>query len=436
MRISCIVSLLTVAWHVQAQDTTRLSLLFLGDVMQHDSQIAAARQSDGSFNYAECFQFAKPLLQSADITIGNLEVTLAGRPYKGYPQFSAPDALAVELRNVGVDVLVTANNHCVDRGRKGLERTIDVLDSLALPHTGTFKDSLDRALHYPLRVEKEGFVLSLLNYTYGTNGIAVSQPNIVNRIDTVQIAADVEKAKATLPDAIIVFFHWGSEYQSQPNAWQRKVANFCFQRGVKMVIGAHPHVLQPMEWHKDRDQLVVYSMGNFVSGQRDRYKNGGGTVRVELQKVKQDSLATTMIRDVEYDLQYVYRNARKKYFLLPVRDFEADTTVVRETSEQAQLKQFAQDSRDLFSKYNQNVRESMRIYETDSSQYAISADSLVASLQSLYEFYGVVRDSVTNQWLIGKFFDIETAELARQQLQSKGAPVQRVVRLRNGRRED
>jgi poly-gamma-glutamate capsule biosynthesis protein CapA/YwtB (metallophosphatase superfamily) len=168
---------------VLAQDTTRLSLLFAGDIMQHDSQIAAAYDPlTKKHDYNPCFQYIAPLIQSADIAIGNLELTLAGPPYKGYPQFSAPDALAETLKAAGFDALVTANNHCVDRGRKGIERTIDVLDTLHIPHTGTFKDSTTRSKAYPLIIEKKGFRLSLLNYTYGTNGIPVPQPSIVNQI--------------------------------------------------------------------------------------------------------------------------------------------------------------------------------------------------------------------------------------------------------------
>src|SRR5688572_17150153 len=133
MSRSCLIILFTLTFSVgfSQPDTSRLSLLFIGDIMQHDSQINAAFDPyTGAYVYEECFSYMRPLFESLDLTIGNLELTLAGPPYKGYPQFSAPDALAIELKASGVDVLVTANNHCVDRGRKGLERTIRILDSL------------------------------------------------------------------------------------------------------------------------------------------------------------------------------------------------------------------------------------------------------------------------------------------------------------------
>jgi poly-gamma-glutamate capsule biosynthesis protein CapA/YwtB (metallophosphatase superfamily) len=203
---------------VSAQDTTKVSLLFLGDIMQHDSQITDAWDPvSKKYNYDPCFRYVKPYIQAADLAIGNLELTLAGPPYKGYPQFSAPDELLFTLKDAGIDVLVTANNHCVDTGKKGLERTILMLDSLHIPHTGTFVDQVARLNENPLLVEKNGFTLAILNYTYGTNGLPVTSPNIVNLIDTAVMRLDIQKAKSLRPDAIIVFTHWGTEYQSLPS---------------------------------------------------------------------------------------------------------------------------------------------------------------------------------------------------------------------------
>lgn len=361
IRFGLVLGILGTVYSVSAQDTTRVSLLFIGDVMQHDSQINAAyNASNKNYDYSSCFQFVKPYLASADLTIGNLEVTLAGSPYKGYPQFSAPDELAVTLKDVGMDILVTANNHCLDRGRKGLERTVMMLDSLDIVHTGTFRDTVERMNDYPLLVEKNGFKLSLLNYTYGTNGIPVTRPNVVNRIDTAVIRQDIIKAKTQSPDAIIVFLHWGQEYQSLPNKWQRDVATVCFNAGATLVIGAHPHVLQPMEWRKASDQLIAYSLGNFVSGQRDRYKNGGAMLKVDLVKTGNDSLSNTRIDSAAYMLEWVYRSAdsKKQYYILPVPEFEQDTTgFIKDETSKAAFKVFADDSRKLFKKHNVSLEE-------------------------------------------------------------------------------
>jgi poly-gamma-glutamate synthesis protein (capsule biosynthesis protein) len=297
-----------------------------------------------------------------------------------------------------------------------------VLDALRIPHTGTFADSTHRANTYPLLLEQNGFRISLLNYTYGTNGIPVTKPNIVNYIDTTLIASDIAKAKLQRPDFIITFLHWGDEYQRLPNKAQKMVGDFCFRHGVKLVIGAHPHVLQPMEWRKENDQLIAYSLGNFVSGQSSRYKNGGTMLYIEMQKVSGDSVSTTSIADAAYQLQYVYRDAKRKYHILPVREFENDTTVIREAVARASIQQFATDSRELFQKYNQDIGERPLIQDVffvavenlDSltSSALPTMDSLVR--HDVLKFYGVKTDTVEGKGIlsVGEFYDHEMAVVA------------------------
>lgn len=351
---------LSAFWSVtQAQDTTRLSLLFAGDIMGHDSQIASAyNAATKQYDYTSCYQFVKPYIESVDIAIGNLELTLAGPPYKGYPVFSSPDQLALNLKAAGFDVLVTANNHSCDKGKLGIERTIEILDSFKIQHTGTFVDEASRLNDYPLLLEKNGFKLALLNYTYGTNGIPVPKPTIVNAIDTAQIASDIAKAKKSSPDFIIAFMHWGNEYQSLPNSFQKKVTDFLFKKGVALVIGAHPHVLQPMEFDKTQQKLVVYSLGNFVSGQRDRYKNGGAMVRVELMKTRVDSIITPSIDSVNYILQYVHRDESKDYYIVPIPAFERDSiNFIKQQLDRESAALFVKDSRTLLGTNNKHVYE-------------------------------------------------------------------------------
>jgi len=378
---------ISAAANLHAQDTTRLSLLFVGDIMQHDSQIADAyNPSTRSYDYTSCFQYIKPYLQQPDLTFGNLELTLAGPPYKGYPQFSAPDALAHTLKDVGFDVLVTANNHSLDRGKRGLERTINVLDSLVIQHTGTFKDSLHRASQYPLMIEKSGIKLALLNYTYGTNGIRVSKPNIVNLLDTAIIRRDVERAHQEQPDMIITFVHWGSEYQSQPNPEQKRLADLFFRMGVKLVVGAHPHVLQPVQWQRDKDQLVAYSLGNFVSGQRTRYRDGGAMLYVDVEKIKSDSSDQVRIAEAAYQLEWVHRDSKGNYLITPLPQHEADSVVLPEHAALLNQKQFAEDSRQLFSRFNVDVAE----LPDTSFTYTVVINEIdsVWAKQELLRFYG------------------------------------------------
>ena len=303
-------------------DTNELSLIFIGDIMGHGPQIQSAYDAKSkTYKYDECFKYIKDEISDADITIANLEVTLGGSPYKGYPCFSSPDALPEAAKDAGIDFLITANNHSCDRKKKGIIRTIDVLDTLKIPHTGTFKNKAEREKLYPYILEENGIKLALLVYTYGTNGIPVPSPCIVNLIDRKTIEADLEKAKNQNPDKIIVMIHWGAEYQSHPNAFQKELADFCFEKGADIIIGGHPHVLQKMEWEKgsvySEDQLIVYSLGNFISNQRKRKTDGGAFFKLKIKKADDESY----ISEAGYYLSWVYRpivNGKKKYYILVI----------------------------------------------------------------------------------------------------------------------
>ena len=334
----------------------RITLLFAGDLMQHQGQITAAQQTDGTYDYSPCFEPIKEEIGRADIAIGNLEVTLGGKPYTGYPAFSAPDAYLAAIQAAGFDVLLTANNHCLDRRRKGLERTVRQLDSLQIPHAGTYTDPEERTKRYPLLLEKNGFRIALLNYTYGTNGIRLTAPNVVNYMDKTVMAEDIKAAQALRPDVIIACMHWGVEYQSLPSREQQALANWLLQEGVTHIIGSHPHVVQPMELRTDsltgQQHVVAYSLGNFVSNMSARKTDGGALLTLELTK---DS--TTRVNRCEYQLVWTARpslSQNKNFILYPIHtvpDSLPETALNR-------LKIFIKDTRELFSKHNRGIEES------------------------------------------------------------------------------
>ena len=294
-----------------------LSLLIAGDLMQHMPQIKAARQADGSYNYDECFAGIKAEVERADVAIANFETTLAGPPYSGFPQFSAPDDFLRGVIDAGFDIMLTANNHCVDTHRKGLERTLIMMDSLDVPHIGTYRNSDERERNYPYLLEKNGLRIVLLNFTYGTNGLPVPAPCHVNLMDTTEISADIEKAQAMKPDAIIAFPHWGVEYQTLPSNEQREMAEWLIGHGVSHIIGGHPHVAQPIEL-QDGGNLVAWSMGNVVSNQSKPNTYGGYMVRLDF--TKNDTL--TVLSDQSYSLYWVSRPpdcaGRHQYRILPI----------------------------------------------------------------------------------------------------------------------
>lgn len=338
----------------------QVTILFAGDIMQHGPQITAAwNDSTGTYDYSKCFQYVSSIVSAHDIAIANLEVTLAGPPFTGYPQFSAPDQLAVGAQNAGFDVLVTANNHSCDRGDDGLIRTVMVLDSLGLKRTGTFSDSADYNANNPLMLEANGIRIALLNYTYGTNGLPFKYPAMVNLIDEQKLIQDITYTKTLSPDFILVYFHWGNEYQSYPSSQQISLATKCRELGVDAVIGSHPHVLQPMQYFPTTDStgpshLTVYSLGNYVSNQRDRYKDGGAMVSFKLIKTwnKQE------IVEPRYHLTWVHtpiENNKKQYYILPVNEPGIDTLLDSQSTEKMSI--FINDSRELLNKGVNNIPE-------------------------------------------------------------------------------
>ncbi|MDX9847290.1 MAG: CapA family protein [Tenuifilaceae bacterium] len=344
----------------QAQTQQSLTLMFIGDVMGHDPQIKAAFDEEtGHYNYDDVFARVSPIFKRADLTIANLEVTLAGPPYKGYPQFSSPDELLDGVLGAGVNVLVTANNHTVDRYKSGILRTIDVINSRGVPYAGAYKDSLHRDSIYPLILEQNGIRLALLNYTYGTNGIPVPHPTIVNLIDTALIRADYQKAQKLNVDEVIAFMHWGNEYERNPNITQLKLTRFMHELGIRIVIGSHPHVIQRMEASFDTDttdgRVAVYSLGNFVSNQRPRYRNGGAVAALHIEKVN----GKTRIANAGYALVWVHRpivSGKRKYRVLPVAKYEKLASYFNE-SDQYLFDQFVSDSRQLLDVQNYNFPE-------------------------------------------------------------------------------
>ncbi len=350
----------TSAFAQTSDSTSTLSLLFMGDIMGHDSQINSARQTDGTYDYTEVFAHLKNEISEVDVAIANLEVTLAGPPFKGYPQFSSPDALAIAAKNAGIDVFGTANNHSIDRGKNGIIRTINILDSLNIPHTGTYKTFENKNKTTPLLIEQNGIKVALLNFTYGTNGIPIPSPTHVNLISYPEIASDIKLAKQAKPHKIIMFIHWGAEYQSQPNKYQTDVANFCFNKGVDIIIGSHPHVIQKSIWTNDTvkqtEQFITYSLGNFISNQRKQKTDGGQMIKIVLQKTEN----AVSISESGFYLTWVYTpviNGKKHFHILPCAKYEVLPEFFITPDHYSKMKLFISNSRNLLNTQNKGVRE-------------------------------------------------------------------------------
>lgn len=306
-----------------------ITLLFAGDLMQHGVQYKAALAAGGGkrYDYEECFRYVKDEIRSADVAIANFETTLAGGEPSTYPHFNSPDSYLTACKDAGFDILLTANNHSVDTGAKGIRRTIERMDAEGIPHIGTYADLAERQREYPYMLDTLGFRIAILCFTYGTNGIAVPNPCIVNLIDTVQIRKDIQRARQQKPDCIIAFVHWGIEHALLPNAQQKSLADWMFRAGIDHVIGGHPHVVQPIELREyptadgtmDK-HLLVYSLGNYISNMPKPNNDGGLMVKMTLTKEQKSASSThtspadgnassthTYLSDASYGLTWVTR---------------------------------------------------------------------------------------------------------------------------------
>jgi poly-gamma-glutamate synthesis protein (capsule biosynthesis protein) len=248
------------------QETIIISAI--GDIMMHNTQLQAGYQPDtNTYDFSSFFRFVKPLLTSSDLVIGNLETTLAGKAagYSGYPRFNSPDVLASNLKEAGFDVLTTANNHCYDKGYDGLAATLDRLDEAGLLHAGTARSQAEQ--DKPLIVDVKGIKFAILSYTYSTNGLnpPKNRTYAVNYLDEQRIITDAKKARDNGAQLVIAALHFGIEYQTRPNAEQMRLAESLLNTGADIVLGYHPHVLQPAFLIDNK--FVIYSLGNFVSDQ-------------------------------------------------------------------------------------------------------------------------------------------------------------------------
>ena len=286
-----------------SEASTRARFLFIGDIMAHKQQLDAARYKGkdksllGTYNFSPQFRRVRPLLADSFL-VGNLETVFAGKTkklnYSGYPMFNTPDSLADTLKNyLEVDLLTLANNHIFDRGAAGARRTTEILDSNDLKWTGLGLDNIPS--NDAVILDNNGIKAAFINFSYGSNLWPKSSDVHLNTLSEANIKAGLERAKSLSPDVIIACYHWGYEYHYNPSIYQKNDANTTLNNGATLIIGTHPHVLQPVEVRisdKYPVKAVAWSLGNFVSFQRtlprertyilsaEFEKNGNGVTRL------------------------------------------------------------------------------------------------------------------------------------------------------------
>lgn len=298
--------------------STTINLAFTGDIMCHNTIYNdALDKASGIYDFSHIFENVKYHIQTADIAVGNLETTFSGadKGYSSYPTFNTPESLAYNLKKIGFDVLSTANNHCYDFGYDGIESTINYLDDADIAHTGTYKS--ENAQNTILVKNAKGLEIAFLSFTYGTNGITIpSDRNYsVNLTNEETVLHQLSLAKELNPDLICVNVHWGDEYKTTPNADQVALADLLFKNGADIIIGSHPHVLQPMEKREItlddgtiKDGFIVYSLGNFLADQNKNYTRDSVILKLKITKSSEGKIN---INSATYTPIYNYKNNSK-----------------------------------------------------------------------------------------------------------------------------
>jgi poly-gamma-glutamate capsule biosynthesis protein CapA/YwtB (metallophosphatase superfamily) len=295
------------------------TLTAVGDILIHSLVYNSAKTGNG-YDFKPMFTEVKPYLEAADITIANQETMIGGQALglSTYPRFNSPFEVATALKDTGVDIVSIANNHTFDRGEEAILNAIDFYNKSGLLYTGAYSSPEDQKMIRT--IQRSGITFSFLAYTYGTNGIPVPKDKhyMVNLLDLSKITQDVKLAKEK-SDVVVVSLHFGNEYQRMPSAEQKQIVKEVINQGADIILGHHPHVLQPMEWIDSEDGrkgFVIYSLGNFLSGQKSLYREVGGILTLTINKEINDG--KTKINIAEPTFQSTYVSKAHRYKIVPL----------------------------------------------------------------------------------------------------------------------
>lgn len=290
----------------------------------HNTQIWSGRQQDGSYRFDTFFKEVKSLIEAGDYSSVSFEAPMAGPAsgYTGYPVFNSPDEVADTFREAGFDLVVTANNHILDKGYDGAVRTLEVLESRGLDTVGVYRTP-EQSREFLIK-DLQGIKVGYLAYTYGTNGIPVppEHPYLVNLLERQRVLADIAALRPQV-DVVVLVLHWGLEYSPRPTMEQQALAREFCAAGADIILGSHPHVIQTMEVIplEKRNCFVIYSMGNFISHQRGRERNSG--IILQMQISKNISTGRTWLETVDYipTFSHSYSDHGRMFFrVVPVEE--------------------------------------------------------------------------------------------------------------------
>ena len=309
------------------KEKEEFKIFVVGDIMFHSPQIRAGKKENG-YDFSESFEEVKKFLkekkEKTSLVIGNFESTIAEDNFSGYPMFRTPEIAMKNIKDAGIDILALANNHSLDGGIKGIELTKKTAQKYDIKTLGTYLQDEKNTIYID---ETTGKKIAILNYTYGLNGLESrikNKPHMVNLIDKEKILDDIESAKKQNVKGIIAIMHWGNEYQRLQNKNQEEVAKFLAENGVDIILGSHPHVIQPtqkIQTHRG-ETFVIYSLGNFLSNQREKYMDqpySEDGLILELTVNSQD--ARLHVKKIKYHPTWVNRIESPLKFEILISDF-------------------------------------------------------------------------------------------------------------------
>lgn len=273
-----------------APENSKVTIMAVGDNLIHNTLIAAGEQEDGSLDYSSLYENIKPEVEKFDISVINQETVLGGDSfdYTGYPSFNSPWEIGEAAIDAGFDIFNCATNHVMDMGITGIEKELEFFSNhkeAVQLGVNADENSYNKITYY----EKNGITFAMLNYTYGTNGVSLPEdkPWCVNLLEKDKVTKDIKEARKNA-DVVMVFPHWGTENSHEVSEYQEEYTKLFSQLGVDIVIGCHPHVLQPVQWVENKEtgkkMLVYYSLGNFISHQIELDQLCGGIAEITVEK--------------------------------------------------------------------------------------------------------------------------------------------------------
>lgn len=300
----------------------KLSMIMAGDGLLH-GYVYRDAQKNGSYDFSNQLEYVKDLVKDYDIKYWNQETIFGGkdRGYSGYPRFNSPSEFGDNMIDIGFNMVSLANNHSMDQNESGVRNSVAYWNTKDIVWNGQSDSEENRLAH--IYGEKNNIKYAMLSYTMHTNGLPVpsGKSYLVNVFDKEKVKADIEAVRANV-DVLFVAMHWGEEYTHKPNSNQRETAEYLASLGVDVIIGCHPHVIQPIEkivnQETGKETIVYYSLGNFISNQGDEMKRVGLLGTLNITKTVDKGETTVSVDNVGGELHYTYyTSSHSNYKVVP-----------------------------------------------------------------------------------------------------------------------